>query len=174
MDPRDHAPPDAATNVVVDVAQSGREWQEAGNLDELLQEVRILQQGAQVLTAFLVIIPFNTGFAKINRVERWIYIATFISSVVSLILLSAPAVQHRAQWPLRNRVAFKSAATRIMLAGAVVLAVALVLATLLVTSEVLGWIPGGIATGLIALVLGATWWVIPVRQRQGATGSRRV
>jgi hypothetical protein len=35
------------------------EVSEEGSLDDMLQELRILLQGAQVLTAFLIVLPFN-------------------------------------------------------------------------------------------------------------------
>jgi len=50
------------------------------DLNDLLQELRILLQGVQVLTAFLVILPFNQGFEKIEEIEKWVYLATFVCS----------------------------------------------------------------------------------------------
>ena len=38
--------------------------------DDLLQEIRVLLSGSQVLTAFLVILPFSTGFTHLNTFER--------------------------------------------------------------------------------------------------------
>lgn len=35
-----------------------------GDLSELLEERRVLLPGAQTLTAFLIILPFNGGFAQ--------------------------------------------------------------------------------------------------------------
>lgn len=139
--------------------------EDPGDLGDLLQEVRILQQGAQVLTAFLVIVPFDSGFGKIDQIEKWIYMATFVFSVVSLVLLSAPAVQHRVERPLRNRVRFKRAATRTVLAGAAALSFALVLATLLVASEVLGRVPGIVIAVVLTLLVCITWWITPLVRR---------
>ena len=46
-------------------------------LTDLLAELRILLQGAQVLTSFLIILPFNTNFREVPLSERWVYAATF-------------------------------------------------------------------------------------------------
>lgn len=46
---------------------SDREASEEGGLDDMLQELRILLQGAQILTAFLIVLPFNQGFDKKRR-----------------------------------------------------------------------------------------------------------
>ena len=65
------------------------------DLGDLLQEMRVLLQGAQVLTAFLVVLPFSAGFDDLSQAERWVYVATFALSVLSLVLFSAPAAQVR-------------------------------------------------------------------------------
>lgn len=141
------------------------EEEDPGDLGDLLQEVRILQQGAQVLTAFLVIVPFDSGFGKIDQIEKGVFMATFICSVVSLALLSAPAVQHRIERPLRNRVRFKRVATRTILVGAVALSCALVLVTFLVASEVLGRGPAITTTVFIGSLISTTWWIVPLLRR---------
>jgi hypothetical protein len=137
-----------------------------GDLSDLLEELRILLPGTQTLTAFLIILPFNNGFSEIRDTEKVVYIITFLCSLVSLIFFIAPAAHHRLQRPLRNRVAFKNMATKLMIAGLVPLSVALVLASQLVLSTVVeerwvSWtISGALAIGLLTL-----WWVFPIRKR---------
>ena len=135
------------------------------DLSDLLEEVRILQQGAQMLTAFLILLPFSAGFAKIGLVERWIYLATFLSAVASLVFLSAPAAQHRLERPLLDRSRFKDVATRTVIAGVVFLSFALGLATLLVISEVLGGLAGQIAAVSVAGCIAVLWWIVPIRRQ---------
>src|SRR3712207_4445300 len=98
------------------------------DLGDLLQEMRVLLQGAQVLTAFLVILPFNQRFADLSEREEWVYVATFLLSVVSLVLLSAPAAHHRLVRPLVDRERFKNSSTRFLIGGLVAISLALVLA----------------------------------------------
>lgn len=136
-----------------------------GDLSDLLEEVRILQQGAQVLTAFLVIVPFSAGFPKIVQAERWIFVGTFVCALTSLVFLSAPAAQHRLERPLADRVRFKRDATRLVVVGAATLSLALVLAALLVVTEVLGRAAGQTVAGLAALLVGTVWWAVPLRRR---------
>src|SRR5579883_1281215 len=80
------------------------------DLTDLLQEQRILLQGSQVPTAFLVILPFQPGFGKIDLGEKWVYLITFVYALVSLIVFAAPAAQHRLERPLRDRDRFKTSA----------------------------------------------------------------
>ena len=83
----------------------------------MLQELRVLLPGSQTLTAFLVILPFNSGFSQIQDEERYVYLAAFLCSLLSLILFTAPAAHHRIQRPLRDRAQFKTISTRLMVAG---------------------------------------------------------
>ena len=133
-----------------------------GDLTELLGELRVLLPSAQLLTAFLITVPFNSGFAKIVAYEKWLFMATFVLSVASLVMFSAPAVQHRMLRPLRNRSAFKRLATSQAIAGCVTLSLALILGTDLVLSEVLGHWAGIYAACIVALLVGALWWCLPM------------
>ena len=38
---------------------------EHGDLGDLLSELRVMLPGAQLLTAFLIVLPFNSGFEQI-------------------------------------------------------------------------------------------------------------
>ncbi|MTV41352.1 DUF6328 family protein [Duganella radicis] len=133
-----------------------------GDFTDLLSETRILLPGAQMLSAFLVILPFNSGFAQIVHVEKLLFLATFFFSLTSLVLLSAPAIQHRLMRPLKDRARFKRVATRQIVAGAFALAIALVLGTDLVISEVFGATVGLIMSALMALLILCAWWLLPL------------
>lgn len=137
-----------------------------GDFSDMLSEMRILLPGAQMLSAFLIILPFNGGFAKIVHMEKLLFLATFFFSLTSLVLLSAPAIQHRLLRPLRDRARFKRIATRQIVAGAFALAIALVLGTDLVISEVFGATIGLIVAALMALLILAAWWLMPVYLRR--------
>ena len=134
------------------------------DLGDLLQELRILLQGVQVLTAFLIVLPFSEGFVRIDQIEKWVYLATFVSSLTGLIFISAPAAQHRLQRPLRNhnRVRFKQFATRMILVGLAAFSIALVMAAQLVSNDVVGFRPSLVVAGLITVLIGIVWWVIPM------------
>ena len=137
-----------------------------GDFTDMLGELRVLLPTSQLLSAFLITVPFSAGFAAIVAAEKYVFLATFLLAIASLVLFSAPAVQHRLASPLRDRVLFKRRANRQILVGASALACALVLATQLVLSEVLG---RAIATGAAAVVLlliVLLWWVLPSAWRQ--------
>jgi len=156
----------------IDLERDQKEQQDAsdsGDLSDLLSELRILLPGAQMLTAFLIILPFNGGFAKIVQTEKIVFLATFFLSMTSLVLLSAPAIQHRIMRPLNDRERFKRVADRIMMAGALSLAFAFTLGTNLVISEVFGHVAGIVACAIIAVLIMAMWWWMPMYLRHRTT-----
>ena len=136
------------------------------DLSDMLVELRVLLPGAQLLSAFLITLPFMPTFVKIAGFEKWVFLATFICSMTSLVLLSAPAVQHRLMWPLEDRVAFKRFASFEMLAGAVLLSFALILGANLVVSEVFGLTAGLAVAAFVAALLGFVWWVLPLLMKR--------
>lgn len=138
------------------------EEEDDGDFSDMLSEMRILLPGAQMLSAFLIILPFNTGFAHIDHTEKLLFLATFFLALTSLVLLSAPAIQHRVMRPLKDRARFKRVATKQIVAGSFALAVALVLGTDLVISEVFGGTMGVIMAGIMAALIAVVWWLMPM------------
>ena len=149
-----------------------------GDLGDMLQELRILLQGSQVLTGFLIVLPFAEGFAKLDQAEKWVYLATFICALTSLVLFSAPAAHHRIERPLPDREAFKHFATRMILSGLASLSLSLILATQLVVAEVLGLTASYVVSGAVALLVGIIWWALPLvrkltHRRRASNGAAR-
>jgi hypothetical protein len=132
-----------------------------GDLTDLLGEIRVLLPAAQLLSGFLIAVPFAPGFSRLVGSEQHIFLATFIFSLISLVMLSGPAIQHRLIRPLRDREQFKVIAGRQVLAGAVALAAALVLVTQLVLSAVMGDTLGNIAAAALGTLIAVVWWFLP-------------
>ncbi len=136
------------------------------SLNEMLQELRILQQGSQILAGFLVLLPFNQGFTKLGSSDKIFYLTAFMGSLVSLICFSAPAVQHRIERPLQHRIKFKQMSTRIINIGTFFLSIALVATTQLVLNRVFSDRWSYLGSLLIGLLIGTIWWFIPLSQRR--------
>ena len=66
------------------------------NWNSLLQELRVVQTGVQILTGFLLTLPFHDGFEELGGSLRVIYLITVSCAVGAAILLAAPVALHRA------------------------------------------------------------------------------
>ena len=73
------------------------------NWDELLQELRVTQTGVQILTAFLLTVPFTNGFSQLDGFQRDCYLVVLCGSVLTTALLMAPVAYHRVLFRQRQR-----------------------------------------------------------------------
>ena len=135
---------------------------EDGDLSDMLSELRILLPGAQMLTAFLIILPFNGGARLVIEAERYVFLVTFFFALTSLVLLSAPAIQHRLMRPLISKSRFKRMASRQIVAGSGALGCAFILGTNLVLSTVFGTLVGIVAAAAMAALIGSVWMILPL------------
>ncbi|HYJ13570.1 MAG TPA: DUF6328 family protein [Thermomicrobiales bacterium] len=145
-----------------DSDEESRKNEQDGSLSDMLNEMRVLLPGAQTLTAFMIIVPFNASFQELSTSDRWVYVITFLCSLIALLLFAAPAAHHRLERPLIDREEFKNFANRFIVAGLFFLSVALVLATELVIARVYpeDFISWGVA-GLVAVLVLTVWWLMP-------------
>ena len=62
---------------------------------ELLQEVRVATAGVQILFGFLLAVPFQQGFQRIDDFQRTTYFVTLLLAAASTACLIAPGAYHR-------------------------------------------------------------------------------
>jgi predicted membrane-bound spermidine synthase len=141
------------------------------DLTDILSEIRLLIPGTQILVAFLIVLPFNSGFTRVSSIDKTVYVVMFVCAMTSLLLFIAPAAQHRLMRPLRDRAAFKRSVNRQVIIGLVPLSLAITLATFFVISNVVSNLVAGILAGLVGLVIALLWWIIPMRSRRVAQSS---
>lgn len=65
------------------------------NWNELLQEIRVLQTGSQILAAFLVVLPFQDRFGDLDRFQVGWYLGVLLLALVIVALLLTPVGMHR-------------------------------------------------------------------------------
>jgi Family of unknown function (DUF6328) len=65
------------------------------NMVELLQEVRVVQTGVQILFGFLLTIAFQPKFEKLSSFQKADYFGTLVAAATTLIMLTAPTAWHR-------------------------------------------------------------------------------
>jgi hypothetical protein len=143
------------------------------NWSELLQELRVLQTGVQLLTGFLLTLPFQQRFATLNPVDRDIYLADVSAAVCSTALLIAPVALHRLLFRQHARAEQVSIAHRLALAGSTLLAVAICGVVVLIFDVVAGRsaaVGGGVAAGVLIL---SVWLLLPLSRRRVLVAERR-
>ena len=65
------------------------------NFNELLQELRVTQTGVQILTGFLLTVPFTQRFPDLDTVQRDGYLAILVGAVIATGFIIAPVAIHR-------------------------------------------------------------------------------
>jgi Family of unknown function (DUF6328) len=90
-------------------------------LIELLNELRVVLPGVQVLFAFLLILPFSKGFAQVTESERVVYIAAVFCTTLATVLLTAPSSYHRLRFREHLKEQLIETSNRLAIAGMVFL-----------------------------------------------------
>ncbi|MEE1930737.1 DUF6328 family protein [Streptomyces sp. TRM 70351] len=135
------------------------------NFVELLQELRVIQTGVQILFAFLLTLAFTPRFPELDDVQRGTYVITLLLSALTAMLFTAPAVVHRALFRRGAKRRVVEVSAKLAATGLAVLGLALTGAVLLVVDFVLGR-GYGVAVGAATLAACAALWIaVPWRVR---------
>jgi uncharacterized protein DUF6328 len=134
-------------------------------LIELLNELRIMLPGVQVLFAFLLTVPFSSRYLKITDQQQAIFFATFVCTTVATGLFMMPTAYHRIRFRQGDKERILRTANRFTIVGIVFLAVSITLAFVLI-SDVLFGLGVAIALGAMVLIfLVWAWFAIPLSRR---------
>ena len=135
-------------------------------LIELLNELRVALPGVQVLFAFLLTVPFASGFARMGAPQRAVYFGTFLFTTAASMLLMAPTSQHRITFRKGDQEGLLRTANRYAIAGTALLAIAIGGAVLLIADVLYGFAVAGIAAAVVACAITTVWFVIPLVRRR--------
>ena len=135
------------------------------NWADLLQELRVVQTGVQLLTGFLLTLPFQARFEQLSMRQRDLYLLTVAFSVLATGLVIAPVGVHRILFRQRARRQLVSAAHRFALAGLIALSLAVVGVSALIFDVVRGTSAGWMAAVVVSALLGGLWFAVPLALR---------
>jgi hypothetical protein len=136
----------------------------------LLQELRVVLPGVQVLLAFLFTVPFTEGFRRMDSVERGSFGVAILSALLAVICMLSPAAMHRFGERTARRARLRWS-IRLTMAGLILLALALVSALWAVAKFVYGTGTAIFVVVPVSLSIPALWWVLPARMgRSGPSG----
>ncbi len=134
-------------------------------LMELLQELRVVIPGVQVLLAFLLTAPFQQRFANLPGSMRNAFFAAIACATLATAFLIAPSAHHRLRWRTGEKEPLVRIGNQMAIVGTVFLAAAIVLA-LYVISDVLFTTNLAVLTALAAVIVFAgLWYVVPMLWR---------
>lgn len=142
------------------------------NWADLLQELRVTQTGVQLLTGFLLTLPFQSRFDELTTFGTSVYLTTVAAAVIATGFLIAPVSLHRFLFRRHARRATVNVAHRLAQIGMSFLAVAIVGVVLLIFDFVAGQVAGAAAAVLAAALLLGLWVVLPLIVRKSDGDSR--
>lgn len=133
------------------------------NWNELLQELRVVQTGIQIITGFLLAAVFQSRFSDLDTFQLTVYLALVVASVLTTIVGLAPVSMHRILFRKQAKdwiVAYTDRFARLTLVGVGVTVTGIVL---LIFDFVLGRTAGIVVASVIALMLICLWVLVPQR-----------
>ena len=138
---------------------------------ELLEELRTVIPGVQVLFAFLLIVPFSQQFGRVNDTQKYAYLVALIAIAVGAALLIAPTPYHRIRFRDRDKEAMLRTANRLAIAGTACLATGMAAALFCVTDYLFKAPLPVIVSALYAVTAGWFWYGLPLRRELQDAGA---
>lgn len=137
------------------------------NWSSLLQELRVVQTGVQLLTGLLLTLPFQERFSMLDEPMRIVYLVTVACSAAATALLVAPVGMHRILFRRHRLNLLVSAAHRCAFIGLVMLGLAMTGVTELIFDTVAGREAGVIAGATALATFAGVWLALPFAMRLG-------
>lgn len=146
------------------------------NWDDLLQELRVMQTGVQLLAGFLVTLPFQSGFADLDHYQRTLYLTILALAGVTTLTMLVPIAVHRRlfgdgvkEW----LVATAHPVSRVLLAAVAILVVGVTSMVFdVVVGRTAGRVAGAAVLGVALLLLVVIPALVDRASRRARSSSR--
>lgn len=135
------------------------------NFSELLQELRVTQTGVQILTGFLLTVPFTQRFPSLDTTQTTGYLLVLLGSVVATGFIIAPVALHRTLFRQGEKEWLVHAANWCARLGLMTLAVTIAGVVWLVFDVVVSREFAIVMGGLTLAFLAVLWGVLPLLKR---------
>ncbi|WP_372984306.1 DUF6328 family protein [Microbacterium sp.] len=172
MEPDHRAAPSSELDDRRDGRDETRNERADRNWEELLQELRVMQTGTQILTGFLLAVAFTPRFEDMDEVQRDLYVVLVALAALATILALAPVGMHRALFGRRRKPELVRVAARIVKIDLVAISALTIGVTTLIIDFTVDRAAGLIAlvSSLVAVLL--LWLVLPRLVRREAERTR--
>jgi len=135
------------------------------NFADLLQELRVAQTGVQILFAFLLTLPFSSGFPKVSAFQKDTYIVALISAAFATAMIISPVAFHRALFRQGRKPELVRFAHRMATGGLGFTLISMVSSVLLITDYLLSIWPALILTIITGVWFLSFWAFLPWARR---------
>src|SRR4051812_35034508 len=135
-------------------------------LDQMLQETRVVMPGVQVLFAFLLAVVFQQKFKQTTDFQRDLFLATILCTTASTICFIAPAAWHRILFQQQDKRHIIKVANRFVICGVGFLALAMTLALMLVCDVAFTGTAAAVVPAVVAPAFAWFWFVAPLLRRR--------
>jgi cation transport ATPase len=136
-------------------------------LEELLQELRVALPGVQILFAFLLAVPFQQGFERVDQLQKVVFFIALMASLAAVGFFILPTAYHRIRFRDRDKERIIQTSTRAAIAGIVFLAVGLTASAFFVTDFLFETLLASLFTALVAAGLAWLWFGLPLARKLG-------
>ena len=129
---------------------------------ELLQGLRVVLPGVQVLFAFLLTVAFTQRFEELALLNKYVYYATLLCTAVSAALLMAPSAHHRFLWRQGMRERRLVISNILSLAGLLFLVPGMVGVIFVITDLLFSLLVASMVTAVFAISFILLWFILPL------------
>ena len=135
------------------------------NFADLLQELRVAQTGVQILFAFLLTLPFSSGFPQTTAFQKDTYIVALLAAAAATAMIISPVAFHRALFRQGRKPELVRWAHKMATGGLAFMLIAMVSSVLLITDFLTNIWVALILTGIAAAFFLIFWAAVPWARR---------
>lgn len=132
------------------------------NWDELMQELRVMQTGTQVLSGFLLAVAFQPRFTELDPLQVGLYLTLVGLAALATILALAPVGMHRWLFGRRRKPELVRMASMMVKADLVVVGLLSVGVTTLIVDFTLDRTFATVVLAIGAVIVIGLWLVLPI------------
>ena len=136
------------------------------NFAELLQEIRVLLTGVQILLGFLLAVALSPAFASIDGFRLVVYVMALISAAASSALLVTPIVAHRLLFRRGQKCAVVATGHRMTLLALIGLGFTICSGMFLVLDLTVGRVLALVLAAVMLVGIGTLWIGMPMQMRR--------
>jgi len=134
-------------------------------LIELLNELRVALPGVQVLFAFLLILPFQQGWAQASEFQKAVYFVALLMSALAGALLIAPSVYHRLNFRRKVKEQMLFDANRMLVAATACMAIGITGSLFVIADVLYGPLASVVTIAISLATFIVLWYAFPLHRR---------